>query len=269
MTSRGFSLVELLVALTVCALVSGAIAAAIQPARDVFERTPAAIDLEQRGRTALDVLAAAVRSSGRTVVAAHALGAMADILPSTLLDDPDASGRRFSRLTTIAPVINPGQAVLGFDQAGPGGSLMLAAAWCPEVSDVCGFRPGMTVAVADGTGRYDLGQIAGTNRALGRLALAASLSHAYPAGALVVEVEAFTFRLDEQPDGTLTLVRVTAAGAIQPVIDGASQLWFEPETVAGRVRRIGMSVRVAPLAPRHAAPQARTFRTTVTLRNVP
>ena len=52
--SPGFSLVELLVALTICALLSGAIAAVAPQARAAFDATPEALDLLQRERTVVD-----------------------------------------------------------------------------------------------------------------------------------------------------------------------------------------------------------------------
>jgi prepilin-type N-terminal cleavage/methylation domain-containing protein len=63
MRSRGFSLIELLVALAVCALLSGAMAAVAPPARALFDATPEVLDLQQRERTAVDVLAQAIRSA--------------------------------------------------------------------------------------------------------------------------------------------------------------------------------------------------------------
>ena len=61
--SPGFSLVELLVALTICALLSGAIAAVAPQARAAFDATPEALDLLQRERTVVDVLTRALRSA--------------------------------------------------------------------------------------------------------------------------------------------------------------------------------------------------------------
>jgi len=45
----GFSLVELLIALAICALLSAAVAGIVVPSREAFEQTPAALDLQQRG----------------------------------------------------------------------------------------------------------------------------------------------------------------------------------------------------------------------------
>ena len=67
-------------------LLAGALAGLAQPAREVFDRVPAELELQQRGRTAIDVISNAVRSAGKNVAATNELGAFADILPAVALD---------------------------------------------------------------------------------------------------------------------------------------------------------------------------------------
>ena len=62
------------------------------------------------------------------------------------------------------------------------------------------------------------------------------LSRAYPEGAVLVEVDRFIFSLKEQPDGSYSLVRKTAAGAVQPLVDFVSGLAFD---VTGRTAAAG------------------------------
>ena len=56
----GFTVIELLIALAIVTLLAGALAGVAQPAREVFDRVPAELDLQQRGRTAIDVMSNAV-----------------------------------------------------------------------------------------------------------------------------------------------------------------------------------------------------------------
>ena len=50
----------------------------VPPARAAFERLPAELELQQRGRTAIDqVVVRALRSAGKDVVANHPLGSLA------------------------------------------------------------------------------------------------------------------------------------------------------------------------------------------------
>jgi len=84
-------------------------------------------------------------------------------------------------------------------------------------------------AIADGRGRFDVFTVASTNSARGEITAAAAFSSAYPAGSLVIEVDPQHFRLDDQGDGSRALVRETAGGATQPIIDHVAamgiQLW--------------------------------------------
>ena len=80
-SQQGFSLIELLLALVVCTLLSGAVAALVAPARAAFDATPAAFDLHQRARTGLDLLTTVVRSAGANVGAADGLGAFGNLMP--------------------------------------------------------------------------------------------------------------------------------------------------------------------------------------------
>ena len=60
--SRGFSLVELLVALAICAVVSAGVAVVVPPARTAFETAPAEMELQQRGRIAVRVAGISARA---------------------------------------------------------------------------------------------------------------------------------------------------------------------------------------------------------------
>lgn len=294
--AHGFSLVELLIALAICALLSAAVAGVVTPSREAFDETPAAIDLQQRGRTAIETLSQYVRSAGRNVGASSELGVLSDIIPAVVLMNPDPSGAFFTELVAIVPKLHAAQGALAFDQDGPAGSLTLAAAGCPNVKEVCGFAPGTSAVVADGTGRFDIFVVGSTDAGLRRLTAIAPFSQPYPAGSVVVESDAHIFRLDEHADGSRSLVRQTAAGAVQPIVDGISEIAFEPaggddmvplaptEFDDGpfwpggpedsydddwfRVRRIDIRVVVAPreTPSRRGAP--RIFRASITLRNV-
>ena len=58
---RGFTLVELLIAMAITILIAGAIAGVAPQARAAFERVPADLEMQQRGRTAIDVKPVDVR----------------------------------------------------------------------------------------------------------------------------------------------------------------------------------------------------------------
>lgn len=227
---RGFSLVELLVAMTICVVISAGIAAVVPPARAAFERTPAELDLQQRGRTAVDTITQAIRAAGSTVIVSEELGPLAGVVPAVIPLDLDPSGTRFLRLKVIAPRPDAAQGILAQQQAGPNGGLVLAPTRCPAVPVVCGFSKHTTALIADGSGRFDVFTIASAHAAAERLTPARQLMPAYAAGSIVVEVDVYTFQLDAQSDGSHALVRVTAAGAVQPIVDRVTTLSFEPYT---------------------------------------
>lgn len=272
--STGFSLIELLIAMTVTILIAGAIAGVAPHARAAFDRVPADLDLQQRGRTAIDVLSQAIRSAGRNVAATESLGALSDLLPAVSVSEEDEPGV-FTELTVIIPAPDAAQATLDADQAAPGGALTLGAAHCPNTRDVCGFTPGSTTVVADGEGHFDVFSIAATNAGARQLTPARGLSRSYPTGSVLVEADRFVFNLREQPDGRYALVRTTAAGAVQPIVDFVSGLAFEvtgQNSAAGfyQIEQVDawLSVEAPSDLLRRLIPD-RVFRTSIRLRNVP
>lgn len=209
--SRGFSLLELLIATAISAVCLAVVAAAVPPLQALFEQTPAALDMQQRARTAIDTVAQAVRGADRVV----------------LLDE-DPSRAQFRELMTIAPRPTAAQGVVAFDQISAGGDLFLSAGGCPAVPDACGFMRGSSAVIADAGARFDVFIVGSTDTSTRSLAPRRPLDQPYAAGATVVEVDAYTFRLDPQPDASFTLIRESAAGSVQPIVDRVSELWFVP-----------------------------------------
>ncbi len=208
--NRGFSLLELLIAITITALLAAVTAAVVPPLHALFEQTPAAIDLQQRGRTAVDTIAQAVRAADQV-----------------LLLDADPARSHFRELQTVAPKADGAQGTLARDQSSPGGHLYLYDTGCPAVPDVCGFVRGTVAMIANDSGQFDVFIVGSINVVSGSISPGRSFDRSYAEGAMVVEVDAHTFRLDPQADGSSTLVRQTAAGAIQPIVDRVSELRFE------------------------------------------
>jgi hypothetical protein len=273
MTARGFSVIELLVALTVTLLIAGALASVVPPARAAFDRVPVEFELQQRGRTAIDVLSQALRSTGTNVAALESLGLLSDVVPTVSLSEPDENGG-YAELTVIAPPADPAQGVLAAAQAGSAAAIVLDADPCPNVSDVCGFQPGGTAVITDGLGGYDVFEVASTMTAARLLIPARALSRPYPEGSAVVEVDELTFTLVRQADNSQSLIRVTAAGAVQPVVDFVNELSFRgvgQPTGAGFLQYRAVEVMVSVEAPtmllRGVIPD-RVLRTWITLRNV-
>jgi type II secretory pathway pseudopilin PulG len=268
----GFTVIELLIAMMLTLLVAGALANVAQPARAAFDRVPAELDLQQRGRTAIDALSQALRSTGKNVAATDQLGSLSDLLPTVSVSDPDESGA-FTALTVIAPVADAAQGVLSADQPGPGAAITLAPRHCPSVRDVCGFVTGSTAVIAGGDGDYDVFTIAATNVGARLVTPARALSRSYPAGSVMIEADEFTFSLAAQADGSNSMIRRTAAGAIQPMVDFVSGLSFHATGRAApagffQIEQVEVSIRVEPAGEslRHLMTD-RVFRASIWLRN--
>lgn len=241
---RGFSLVELLIAAALSALLAAAIAATVPSLQAFFERTPAAIDVQQRGRTALDVIAQAVRAADQV-----------------LLIDGDVAANEFRQLMTITPRVDAARGVVEQNLPDAAGDIVLSAAGCPAIADVCGFVRNSAGTIADDRGGFELFIVGATDIASRSISPRRPLSAAYIAGATVVEVEAYTFRLDPQADGSRTLVRETAAGAVQPIVDRVAGLRF--------ARTFGTrGIDVTVMLQLHGSPAESTRRLATLARNL-
>lgn len=210
MSARGFSLVELLVALALCAVVSAALAGVVAPARAAFETAPAAIDQHLRARSGADTIVSALRAAGL------------DSSAPAVLPEAEPGGDDFS---SLAVLVGDGEArgELAADQSGPSGPLALdAGEACPAAGDVCGFVAGSRAVILDGHGRFDVVDVASTVPSRLELVPAAPLSVAYRAGSTLVEADLLRFEAPRQADGSRTLVRVTSAGAAQPIVEGVT-----------------------------------------------
>jgi prepilin-type N-terminal cleavage/methylation domain-containing protein len=237
---HGFTLIELLIAVVIALLVAGALAAAAPAARTAFDRVPAELDIQQRGRIAIDTLSQALRATYA-------------VWPST----PDASGG-FSEVTLATPVPNPAQGVLQIDQPAPGAPMTLDGISCPNFNDLCGFTAGMTALASDPVG-MELFMVASVDQIARTITPSAPLSRTFAAGATARQVEQSVFRLDAQS----SLVRVTAANAVQPMVDAIADLSF---TVAPDRVEVSLTVHAASERLRSII-HGRVFKTSISRRN--
>jgi prepilin-type N-terminal cleavage/methylation domain-containing protein len=221
----GFSLVELLIASTVSALLVGALVTVLAPTRAAFDATPATLELQQRSRMGLEFLASALRSAGaheaghrQSSLAASFIPALIPAIASGVADD-------FSEIEIFRQVASGAHGVLEEDQSTAGATLTLAPGReCLRTPDVCGFVVGTIAAISDGQGRFDVFEVAATDPARMTVMPLKPLSAAYARDAQLFEAETFRFSLAMQPDGSKSLVRVPGSGTAQPVVDGVTEL---------------------------------------------
>ena len=163
----------------------------------------------------------------------------------------------------MAPVVNGAQGILAIDQAGAFASLTLSTTPCPNVKQVCGFNPGMTAVITDGAGHHDVFVVESTVVGSRTLTADRGFSYAYPAGAAVIEIDQHTYALAVQPDGSSSLLRETAAGAGQPVVDYVAALSFR---AAGQSVDVTVIVQAAT-EPLRRVIADRVFRSSIKWRN--
>jgi prepilin-type N-terminal cleavage/methylation domain-containing protein len=225
--NRGFTLVELLIALVIGLAVSGAALLLASAARSAIAVEPVAVDAVRRVHAGVDAIAAAVAGAGGERGIGDDAGTVWNGLPALrLLTD---GGSAFTGLVSTR-VVNGGRGRLLEDQPGPGGALTLATAvgLCPSAQEVCGFHDGDAAAVFDGRGHFDVFIVGAVEASLSRITPRVPLAHAYRTGAWVIEVRQERLTLVRQGDGSQTLVRITAAGAREPIVDGVPTLTLEP-----------------------------------------
>jgi prepilin-type N-terminal cleavage/methylation domain-containing protein len=232
MSARGFTLVELLIALVITLLVSGGALVLARGARTALAVEPAAMDAARRLREGADALASAVASGGGERAVGHAIGSLANAVPVVRLlvpAEPDAFGELI-----VTRVVQGGRGRLALDQPGPAGSLTLETTdgLCPRSGNVCGFAVGDVAVVFDARGHFDVLIVAAVSEPLSRLTPRAPLGYAYRAGAWVVAIRQEHLLLMLQPGGARTLTRITAAGAREPILDGVTRMRFQPWGVA-------------------------------------
>ena len=219
---RGFSLIELLVAMAVMLAVLASTAAAVHHG---LVRTPwleEAADLQQRVRVAAESMAADIRAAG----AGGMSGPIALRIPPVLPRDPGQGPTLVSPSTltvrfaaddnaeaTLAAALLPGDMSASLQ---PG-------ATCVVNAFACGFVGGAAALVTDGVEFADLLTVTGV--ASGALAVADLLgprTNSYSPGSRLTELTQVTYSFDP---AARVLKRQHGASAV-PMVDNLTQLAF-------------------------------------------
>lgn len=236
-TSRGVTLVELLVALAVVSLALSVVAALATAVVGAFEAEPAAADAHQRARSALAALIDDVQRAGSGFLTG-ADDAPGSALPPLLPD----------QLTTSAWVVTPTPGVMTTWHArrGAGPARLQAAvaageqvlrlvrpAYCPATSPGCGFVAGDDVVVYTTHGRMAAASVRQVRPPLD-LELTAPVAEAWPAGSAVAAVTVHGYELRPDPStGLSQIVRRLGDGPATPVIDFVTRFEIEWRIAGG------------------------------------
>jgi prepilin-type N-terminal cleavage/methylation domain-containing protein len=203
---RGFSFIELVVAMAILVAVTGAVFALVHPANREFDAKLEIADQQQRVRVAADTLTRDLTMAGAGAYIDGHVGPLihyfAPVMPfqwRTSGGDPPGTFRT-DAITLVSVPSTAAQTRLAADltaseptlRAVPGSS-------CPAGTNLCGFAPGMTVLVFDDTGSAGLFTIAAVEDAVAEMTLTAwpagSETTIYRRGANVVEASVNVYYL--------------------------------------------------------------------------
>src|SRR5262245_37568450 len=177
---RGFSLLEVVMAMAMTMVVVGSVFSVMNPAEGSFATEPEVSDMQQRLRVAHDSLYKDLVMAGAGAYLGGQTGSLICFFPPVLpfrqgaVDNAPAGAfaRSSPRLPpdatdTITVIYVPtttAQTTLAQDVVGGGRLTVNRESDCPAdgtLVNLCGFRTGMTVLIFDSTGNYDTFTITG------------------------------------------------------------------------------------------------------------
>ena len=235
---KGFSLVELLVAMAITLVVTAATLSLIGPAHDLFQVQPETADLHQRIRVGVEALHRDLLMAGAGMYAAGTVGplhhALAPVMPYRAFGTgSDAARGNYFRPDAISVLLVPwtaSQTTLSMPMAA--GALSISTenpATCPvaTTTQICGLAAGDQVIVFDRTGGWDVFSVDRIDGDAAMTLKGLAPTRAYAAGSNVTEAMAITYALKADPaSGAFQLVRADGSDPAQPLLDHVVKLEF-------------------------------------------
>jgi Tfp pilus assembly protein PilW len=249
----GFSLLEVVIATALTTVLVAGVFALVNPAQGAFATEPEVADMQQRLRVAVDTLRRDLATAGAGADIAGRTGSLMDFLAPLLPFREGAAGEdaigtmTTDTVTAIGVPATAAQTTLAADLL-PGALTLqvVAEPGCSPDTNLCGFSPGLTIAIYDDTGTFGVFTVAAVADAAAQITLTARSAHSssttYRSGSNVVEVRVHTFTLKSDPaNRTFQLMHADgSAGADVPVVDHVVGLAFDydaeprpPSLVAG------------------------------------
>lgn len=220
--TRGFSLVEVLIA-TAISLAATLLACALAVgAQSNWRVNGARADLQQRARAVADMLARSLLEAGGGSLAGEASGPLLRHIPAVLprrigvrAADPFDAFRR-DAFTTIHALAETAHATLALPAA-PGATVLQLAAVAGCLNPTCGFTDGSTALVLDASGSYDIftvTAVSGGELTVRERGPGSGRTHAV--GSPVLSIESSSFFVDT---ASATLHRYDGDSSDLPAID--------------------------------------------------
>jgi type II secretory pathway pseudopilin PulG len=160
---RGFSLIEMVVAMALMMAAVGSVFSLLHPAQGAFSTEPEVADLQQRLRVAQNALFTDLVMAGAGAYLGGETGSLIYFLPPV-------RPLRQGAITVIYVPTTTAQTTLAQDVVGAGVMRVNAESGCPRnpngtPQNLCGFRPSMTVLIFDHAGNYDTFTVSSVNDA--------------------------------------------------------------------------------------------------------
>lgn len=235
----GFSLVEAVVATALVLALTAAVCAWLDPARSVFVVQTETAEMQQRLRVAVDTLSKDLTMAGAGADAIPNGSPLTYFFPPVLpyrtdakhADPPGTFRTDAISVMYVSPMAAQTTLALAGPGAGVGSVIVNNQPGCPVSAPACGFQPGTTALIADGTGLHDTFLVSSVvGNLLGLQSASSSLGYAfYPGQAPIVEVTYAAYSMVADPStGAFQLVRFDGgAGADIPVVDHLVSLRFD------------------------------------------
>ena len=220
----GFSLLEAVLAISIAITVIGAVFTVLGPSRGIVEAQPEFADMQQRLRVGVDILLGDLMMAGAGAYAGTHTGSLvgqfAPILPfrrgsSAAYDDGPGVFRADAVTIAYVPSTSS-QTILRGPMTDVTSVEVDSESGCPVNDPPCGFKPGTSAIVYDGTGAFDAFSVTNSD-AGGTLTLQpmqqGSLATTYAAGAKIVEVVRHAYFLDGRSQQLMRYDGLAAAAA--------------------------------------------------------
>ena len=197
---RGFTLVEMVVAMALTVIAAAVASALAIEAQAMWRADTARVDLSQRGRVAADTLAKSLVNAGAGPDSGPARGplvrVLAPILPRRIgVRRPDAIDVFRSDTVSVLYALADAEHATLLSSALPGTAMLDLAAGCALPS--CGFTPGASAMVLDSSGHYDVFTVTAAQAAtLSVRHHGAGSAVTYPPGTPVLHMESRSFAHD-------------------------------------------------------------------------
>jgi Tfp pilus assembly protein PilW len=245
---RGFSIVEVVLAMSVVLLVTAGVFSVLNPAQGSFSTQSEVADIEQRLRVASDTLYRDLVMAGAGAYIGTQTGPLtsyfAPILPSrqgAVNDDPPATFRR-DTVTLFHVPTTSAQTTISQVIAGTSPELRVhLSPGCPRGQTLCGFAAGMTVVVFDVSGQVGLFRVTDVHGSSASLrANRAGNDSTFPEGAKIAQISSRTYSLKKATSQLVQYDGTTNADV--PVVDHVVGLTFDYYGDPQPPRRTGRSL---------------------------